>query len=456
MPFSKDCCYRETENDLLIEAGYGWHSGVIGHVVSRADESSPQGRAFVTGKPSICKDVSQDNRYKLPAFYAAHGIVSTIDVLIKGGEKPYGVLEIDNDKQHDYDQHDIDFLTTFANIVAEAVDKTARTALLQANVERMKVLVDEQKRLLEQKKIVAEDLGRLAANAQAENQERCKAVEVAQDTVELLRAILDVAPFPVSVISTDSITLIWNRAAEEVFGYAASEMIAQPVSKRVGWGQAIEAEKLFSQALAGHNLRNVPVHRQHRKGNWLDILLSSAPVRDSHGQVCAVVYSFEDVTQHNVTEKKLQQSHKVQAIGQLTGGIAHDFNNLLTVITGNLALIEIETRGNADIKPMIEDALGASTRGANLTHQLLAYSRQQVLSPETVNVATLTTAIAKMLRRTLEESIDIELTIVPRPLADAHRRKSAGKRTPQPCPERTRRDARRRYSHDRSQQHVAR
>ena len=50
-----------------------------------------------------------------------HGIVSTIDVVIKGDDQPYGVLEIDNDEQHDYDQHDIDFLTGFANVLAEAV-----------------------------------------------------------------------------------------------------------------------------------------------------------------------------------------------------------------------------------------------------------------------------------------------------------------------------------------------
>jgi hypothetical protein len=56
VPFCKVCRYRAEENDLLIEAGYGWHKGVVGFVVSRADQSSPQGRAFITGEPSICND----------------------------------------------------------------------------------------------------------------------------------------------------------------------------------------------------------------------------------------------------------------------------------------------------------------------------------------------------------------------------------------------------------------
>jgi two-component sensor histidine kinase len=170
--FAKICRYRDQENDLLVEAGFGWRDGVVGNVVSRADESSPQGRAFITGEPSISNDLRKDNMFVLPAFYAAHGIVSTVDVLIKGAYQPYGVLEIDNDRQHDYDEHDINFLTAFANVLAEAVATSERTALLQTTVEQMRILVEDrshlvsqlnvlvesQDRLLDQKKILAEEL----------------------------------------------------------------------------------------------------------------------------------------------------------------------------------------------------------------------------------------------------------------------------------------------------------
>ena len=158
VPFCKVCRYREAEQDLLIEAGYGWRPGVVGHVVSRADQSSPQGRAFVTGEPSICRDLGDDERFELPPFYAEHGIVSTIDVVIKGEDRPYGVLEIDNDRPHDYDQHDIDFLTAFANVLAEAVATSARTAVLRAAIEQMRLLVQDKDRLLAQKKVLAEEL----------------------------------------------------------------------------------------------------------------------------------------------------------------------------------------------------------------------------------------------------------------------------------------------------------
>jgi two-component sensor histidine kinase len=159
VPFAKVCRYRALENDLLIEAGHGWKAGVIGTIES-ADPSSPQGRAFVTGEPSIYKDVRADCNFELPGFYAAHGIVSTVDVVIhaKDDATPYGVLEIDNDRQHNYDHHDIDFLTGFANVLAEAVATSARTASLQDAITRMKVLFQDKDRLLDQKKVLAEEL----------------------------------------------------------------------------------------------------------------------------------------------------------------------------------------------------------------------------------------------------------------------------------------------------------
>src|SRR6202795_3851171 len=136
VPFSKVCQYRAEQNDLLIVAGYGWQDGVVGDVVSRADLSSPQGRAFTTGEPSICDDLQTGPYSDLPPFYAAHGIVTIIDVIIKGtDQQPYGILEIDNNRQHDYDQHDINFLTGFANVLADAGSTASRGAALQVTAD---------------------------------------------------------------------------------------------------------------------------------------------------------------------------------------------------------------------------------------------------------------------------------------------------------------------------------
>ncbi len=151
VPFSKVCRYRAEQNDLLIVAGHGWQDGVVGHVVSRADMSSPQGRAFTTGKPSIIDNLQEGAGFDPPPFYAAHGIVSIVDVVIKGNDQPYGIIEIDNDKQHDYDQYDINFLTGFASVLAEAVSTASRGAALQVTVDQMKALLEEKDRLLDER-----------------------------------------------------------------------------------------------------------------------------------------------------------------------------------------------------------------------------------------------------------------------------------------------------------------
>jgi signal transduction histidine kinase/CheY-like chemotaxis protein len=146
VPFSQVCRYRAESKDLVVAAGYGWRDQVIGHVVSRADMSSPQGRAFTTGEPAIC--------YELPPSYAAHGIVSIVDVVIKANDgQPYGILEIGADQPRDYDQHDIHFLNGFASVLAEAVSTAARGAALQVTVDQMKALVGEKDRLLHEKNV---------------------------------------------------------------------------------------------------------------------------------------------------------------------------------------------------------------------------------------------------------------------------------------------------------------
>jgi two-component sensor histidine kinase/putative methionine-R-sulfoxide reductase with GAF domain len=160
------CRYRPEENDLLVEAGVGWHPGVVGGVVSRADASSPQGRAFTSGEPVICGDVEHDASFILPAFYAEHGIASTVDVPIPSGNgSPWGVLEIDNPKRHVYDEHDVNFVTGFANVLAEAVKTSKRNVAMQAALNQMKDMVADrdrlltaQSQLLAEKSILAQEL----------------------------------------------------------------------------------------------------------------------------------------------------------------------------------------------------------------------------------------------------------------------------------------------------------
>jgi two-component sensor histidine kinase len=151
VPYAKICRHREAEKDLLVEAGYGWNEGVVGTVVSAVDEKSTQGRAFVTGEPVILEDLTHNNSFALPAFYAQHRIVATADVLIKGTGEPWGVLEVDSQEPRKFDQHDITFLTGFANVLAEAVATAGRVSILSTAVEQMKAMIVEKDHLLKER-----------------------------------------------------------------------------------------------------------------------------------------------------------------------------------------------------------------------------------------------------------------------------------------------------------------
>ena len=166
VPFCKICRYRSEENDLILESGVGWNPGVIGVATSRADRSTPQGRTFVTAEPVICIDIGKDVSFLPPSFYAEHGIVSTLSVVIrrKGGQ-PWGVLEVDSASRLNYDVADINFLTGFANVMAEAVDTSKRNSIVLAAMDKMKDMVADrdrllaaQARLLAEKGVLAQEL----------------------------------------------------------------------------------------------------------------------------------------------------------------------------------------------------------------------------------------------------------------------------------------------------------
>jgi GAF domain-containing protein len=139
VPFAKICRFRKSENDLLIVAGFGWRAGVVGNTVSAADTASTQGRAFATEEPVILEDIASNRSYSLSPFYEEHKIVSTVDVLIKGKDGSWGVLEADSHTKRTFDKYDIVFLTGFANVIAEAVATSDRTASMQTDIETMKV-----------------------------------------------------------------------------------------------------------------------------------------------------------------------------------------------------------------------------------------------------------------------------------------------------------------------------
>jgi nitrogen-specific signal transduction histidine kinase/CheY-like chemotaxis protein len=120
-----------------------------------------------------------------------------------------------------------------------------------------------------------------------------------------------------------------------------------------------------------------------------------------------------DMTERIAAEERHRRSQRLEAIGQLTGGIAHDFNNLLSVVIGNLDLLAERVGRDATSNELVQSALGASLRGAELTRQLLAFARRQPLEPKVVAINERVAATMELLHRTLGGEIAIATSLAP-------------------------------------------
>jgi PAS domain S-box-containing protein len=118
-------------------------------------------------------------------------------------------------------------------------------------------------------------------------------------------------------------------------------------------------------------------------------------------------------TQRARTEEQLSHAQRLEAVGQLTGGVAHDFNNLLTVVSGNLQILEDELADRPSAREIISSALRAVGRGAELTRKLLAFAGRLRLAPRASEPVKLLEELGSMLRRTLGETINLEISCPP-------------------------------------------
>jgi PAS domain S-box-containing protein len=246
--------------------------------------------------------------------------------------------------------------------------------------------------------------------------ETLRAQEELRTMSERLKALVDASPVAIVGFEADGTVQSWNRAAERMFGWREAEVMG----KRFPGGSGGQASAVLSGADGGDSLRGVLAVAEQRDGTSLDVSISSAPLRNSRGEIVGFVGVFEDVTDRRRTElalrtseEQLRHAQKMEAIGRLAGGVAHDFNNILTAIQSYAEFLALELGADAPCRDDIREIQKAADRAAQLTHQLLAFSRKQVLRPEAIDLNAIVTETERMLRRVIGEDIELVTRLDP-------------------------------------------
>ncbi|WP_065753985.1 CHASE3 domain-containing protein [Bradyrhizobium paxllaeri] len=259
--------------------------------------------------------------------------------------------------------------------------------------------------------------------------ERTEHLVAAHDELRLSAAILR-STFhsmaeAVLVIDTKGEVLLSNPAAEKMLRFRpgmtvellrslstvfqADGVTPLPVqdmpASRALRGEAFDASEIVVRPVSG----NPPAH----------LVISGRPLRDASGAISGAALVYHDITGSRETEHKLLQSQKLDAIGKLTGGVAHDFNNMLTVITGTTETLVASLKHEPALQKTAELIDQAAERCSELIQHLLAFARRQPLQPRNVDINATVLDIAKLLRPTLGEQIEVN-SILEQEMASAH------------------------------------
>ncbi len=227
-----------------------------------------------------------------------------------------------------------------------------------------------------------------------------------------LAALLESAADAIITIDSRGIIESANPAAERLFQYERKDFIGSNVRFLMPEPYRSEHDGYIERHLETGERRIIGIGREvaGRRRDGTTFPMHLAVSRYEVGGETFFTGIIHDLSSRKHAERVLQQAQKMEAIGQLTGGIAHDFNNLLSVIIGNLELLEVRLPVD-DRLDLLREAQDAADLGARLTERLLAFGRRSILEPEIVDLNELVVGLTDILRRTLEERIDLSTVL---------------------------------------------
>lgn len=222
-----------------------------------------------------------------------------------------------------------------------------------------------------------------------------------------IRAAIENASEAIAIHDVEGCVTDVNRAFTRLFGRRPADLPGPWPTRSLFANPAVG--RAVCDRLARHQAWEGEPEMRGAQGRPLRVELRAHPIRDEQGTVIGFISLHKDLTQQRELETSLRRAQRLEALGRLSGGVAHDFNNLLTVMRGNAELLLMSSdRLPSEAVELLHNILKASDSAANLTRQLLIFSRRQALQPQAVNLNELVNGLAKMLRRVIREDIHME------------------------------------------------
>jgi len=228
------------------------------------------------------------------------------------------------------------------------------------------------------------------------------------------RGLLEAAPDAMVVVNGAGEIVLLNLQAEKQFGYHRDELVGQPVKNIIpeGFAERLIADDLRSaaDALAQQIGTGIELVGRRKDGTEFPIEIMLSPLESADGIL--VTAAIRNISVRKEAESQLLQAQKLESIGRLAGGIAHDFNNMLFVIHGYAELLtdDLASTNRARLDPdsallSVNAISQAAERAATLTAQLLAFSRQQVISPSVLDLNAAIDGLEPMVRQLIGENM---------------------------------------------------
>lgn len=247
--------------------------------------------------------------------------------------------------------------------------------------------------------------------------ERRQAEQALRRVEERYREFLERVRFAALTTNADLQIEFANEYFEQLSGWSRQEVIGQQFLRFVDPGDVSPSIEAFHSVLEGRrNLAEIQTQLIRQDGRVRVIQWNISSIASSDGGVRGATCLGVDLTERQELHAQLLQSQKLESLGRLAAGIAHDFNNILTIIAGFSEVLQSPALEAADHERALSEILGAAHKASALTRQLLAFSRKQVLSPQTVDLNEVVGESRRLLSRLLGAGIELHTSLAPSPV----------------------------------------